>query len=134
MSAFGLFDGMLLCCVSSVLFWCLMTEITWHKILGNNVNGGFIPCVNKGVSISKLYPNITFLNLTVEIFPDYMLRLSKQSEQIGIHPNVLLWIMSKKSVSLLADGSMQPAPSIALSDVTACGFVGEGEGRGQVRE
>lgn len=53
-------------------FGCLMKEVTWHKILGNSINGGFIPCVKKGVSIFKHCPKITFLNLTVETFPDYM--------------------------------------------------------------
>lgn len=55
------------------LFWHLMKQVTWHKPLGDDINCGFIACVNKGVSVFKHCPKITFLNLTVEIFPGYML-------------------------------------------------------------
>lgn len=76
------------------LFWSLMKEITWHKTPGNNINCGFTACVRKGVSIFKRCPKITFLNLTVELFPDYMPLLSKQ--WINRDPAKYTVIMSKK--------------------------------------
>lgn len=83
------------------LFWHLVKEITWQKTLGNDINCEFTACINKGVPMFKDCPRITFLNVTVEIFPDCMLLLSKQSEYIGIQPNALLWIMSQKKIFFL---------------------------------
>lgn len=73
-SASLLFEGVVCAGVCHpFLFWHLTKEITWHKFLGNDINCGFVACVNKSIFIFKHWPKITFLNLKVEIFPDCML-------------------------------------------------------------
>ena len=73
-SASCLFEGMLLCWyVPSFLILALDERDNLAQALGNDINCGFVPCVNKSIFIFKHCPKITFLNLEVEVFPDYML-------------------------------------------------------------